>query len=136
MHQLLESITSTFCKICNFPKFVFWGSGRLAGRSASRSQAVGAGRRRRSAADHPAYDFGPGPESADLVGCTNKRNTNQIYPEKCAIPHVDVACLLHNSMEIGQLKLRMIRLFKPHSGLNNYADEGTILLRSCPDLTP
>ena len=26
------------------------------------------------------------------------------------------------------------RLFKPHFGLNNYADKGTILLRSCPDL--
>ena len=28
----------------------------------------------------------------------------------------------------------MIRLLKPHFGLNNYADKGTILLRSCPDL--
>ena len=30
--------------------------------------------------------------------------------------------------------IRMIRLFKPHFCLNNYADNGTIFLRSCPDL--
>ena len=30
--------------------------------------------------------------------------------------------------------LRMIRLVKPHFGLNNDADDGTNLLRSCPDL--
>ena len=30
--------------------------------------------------------------------------------------------------------IRMVRLFKPHFGLNKYADKGTILLRSCPDL--
>ena len=28
----------------------------------------------------------------------------------------------------------MIQLFKPDFGLNNYADKGTVLLRSCPDL--
>ena len=30
--------------------------------------------------------------------------------------------------------IRMIRLFKPHVGLNDYVDKGMLLLRSCLDL--